>query len=599
MISALVLLFVVALIVAAHFGLAAREWARIRLRHSTEIAPVLTSVESAETAFRELLAQGTFVGNFQCERGSRFCERVYAPGDVDIGNDSELRGIVAQGSVNLGSGVRISDSLHAVGTVRLESHSRVGRYMTSETGIRLANDTNAMAMVSPVITTPGCEIHSQHKVKPDVPGLPLDTTGGERMFSGDFEPLTAVRIDSPLVIAGRCILPPRSAVNANVRVKGDAVIGADTLMRGAVVCDGDLQVGDGCRFEQVLIAGGDIRVGARVTGTNPAGPVAMYAQGEIELGAGNFFSGRIYAAVGVGYAVPRAQPASPQTRKARLAKLVFKILAAGALLSNGAAAQSDVLALHVEMAGHVVAGQAVPSSNGGEITIEYRGLQFIRPILMYETQETPDGKEQNASLLSFVNWTPRLYSTFGFSKSQVDSGVPALYPQWRADAKLLWKPVPTGWVVGSGVITLRYRTSSADLLTFTGVRYFPKGVIEADAYVNRTRPGDLWSGSGVVSAETGRQGRTQVRFRAGFGHEVYRMSVDNPAQFRYSSYSFDVLYRKWLRPRFGVVLRAGDQEMSGIGRRFDGVFGFFFELGSGPKARTTAGTRSRVRKPGP
>jgi YaiO family outer membrane protein len=578
MISALVLLLVVALIVAAHFGFAAREWARIRLRHSAEIFPVLSSIESAEAAFRELLAEDASVGNFQCEQGSRSSERVYATGDVDIGNGSELCGIVAQGSVNLRSGARISDSLHAVGTVSLEGHSRVGRYMTSETGIRLAADTKATAIASPVITTPSGDLQPEHEVKPGMPEAPVDMTGGERFFSGDFKPATAVRIDSPLVIAGGCILPPRSAVNANVRVKGDAVIGAGTLMRGAVVCDGNLQVEDGCRFEQVLIAGGDIRVGARVTGTNPAGPVAMYAQGEIELGAGNFFAGRIYAAAGVGYAVPRAQPVSPQIRKARLAKGVFRILAAGALLSNGAAAQSDLPPVHVEMAGHVIAGQAVPSSNGGEITIEYRGWQFLRPILVYEALGMPEGKEQNASLLSFVNWTPKLFSTFGFSKSQVDPGAPALYPQWRADAKLLWKPVPTGWILGSGVITIRYRTSSADLLTITGVRYFRRWVLEADAYVNRTRPGDLWSGSGLVSAETGQRGRGQIRFRAGFGHEVYRMSVDNPAQFRYSSYSFDVQYRKWLRPRYGVILRAGDQEMSGIGRRFDGVFGFFFEL---------------------
>ncbi len=598
MISAVALLLVVVLIVAAHFGFAGREWARIRLRHSAEIVPVLSSVESAEAAFRELVAKQASAGagdrsyergaictsavavrgDFRCEQGCRFAERVYATGNADLGDGSELFGVVAQGSVNMQCGVQVHDSLHAVGTVTLEGHNRVARYMTSDEGIRLAADTQATAMVSPVIVTPGCDIHSQHEVKPEVGESPVDTTVEERLSSGDFTPLTAVRIDRPLVIGGRCILPPRSEVNANVRVKGDAVIGAGTLMRGAVVCDGDLQVEDRCRFEKVLVARGNVRLGAGVTGKSPAGPVAIYAEGNIELGDSSFFSGRLYAAAGVRYGVPSAPHVSGRTRRTSAVKHIFKILGTAAMLCTRAVAQTENPAVHLELAGHVIAGQAVPSSNGGEITVEYRGLQFIRPMLVYETQETAGGREQNASLLSFVNWTPKLYSTFGFSKSQVNSGAPALYPLWRADGKLLWKPTPTGWIVGSGVILVRYRTSSADILTFTAVRYFSKWVIEADAYINRTRPGDLWSGSGLVSAEAGQQGRRQIRFRAGFGHEAYRTSVDSPAQFNYSSYSFDVLYRKWLGPRYGVTLRAGDQEMNGIGRRLDGVFGFFFEL---------------------
>ena len=149
---------------------------------------------------------------------------------------------------------------------------------------------------------------------------------------------------------------------------------------------------------------------------------------------------------------------------------------------------------------------------------------------------------------------------------------------WRADAQVLWKPVPTGWIIGAGAIAIRYRASSADLLTVSVVRYLPRWVLQADGYVNRSQPGDFWSGSGLISAETGRYGRQQVRFRAGAGHEAYRMSIGNPAQFRFGSYSFDVLYRKWLSPRYGVSLRAADWELRSIGRRVDAAFGLFFEL---------------------
>jgi hypothetical protein len=56
------------------------------------------------------------------------------------------------------------------------------------------------------------------------------------------------------------------------------------------------------------------------------------------------------------------------------------------------------------------------------------------------------------------------------------------------------------------------------------------------------------------------------------------MSVDDPAQFQHRSYSLDVLYRKWLSSKYGLMLRAGDRELTSIGRRWETAFGLFVDL---------------------
>jgi YaiO family outer membrane protein len=598
-ISPFILLCIVGLIVAGHFVFAIQEWVRMRGQYSAEIEIVDSSVEIAETAFRELLARtrGTDEGNrsydagtvhdtaviargdFECSERCRFAGRIDATGDATVGEGSELDGLVAQGSVCIARGVRIKGSLHAAGPVNIDEQCRVGRYVTSETGIRLRGDFAATAIVSPAITTSNGVLYSRGKSAPDAVAHPSRAEVRSRWFSGSFEPAKAVRIDSPLVIEGRCTLPAGSEVNADLRVKGAALIGAGSLIRASVVCDASLHLEDNCRFERVLLARGDLRLGARVTGSDPKGHVAAYAEGEMVLGSDSFFSGRLYAAEGIRYGATRFAPTKPrsETFVARLKRLP-KLLGLATLLCSGMAAQTDTPLLRMEVVGHVIAGDAVPAASGGEVTIRYLGGRKLRPTLQYRALAVGGGRQENISVMSVADLTPRVFFAFGASKSQVELGIPAFFPRWRADAELLWKPVPTGWIVGLGTVVIRYQTSSADLLTLTVIRYLPKWVLQTDAYVNRSRPGDLWSASGLISVETGRYGRQQLRFRAGAGREAYRLSVDDPAQFRHRSYSFDVLYRKWLSSKYGLMLRAGDQKLTDVGQRWETAFGLFFDL---------------------
>jgi YaiO family outer membrane protein len=475
--------------------------------------------------------------------------------------------------------VRIEGSLHATGPVNIDEQCRVGRYVTSKAEIRLLGDFTATAIVSPAIATSNRVLCSGGESEPGVVGRPSRAEVRGRWFSGSFEPGTAVRIDSPLVIEGRCTLPAGSEVNAELRVKGPAVIGAGSLIRASIVCDAGLQVEDGCRFERVLLARGNLLLGARVTGSDPESRVAAYAEGEMVLGSDSFFSGRLYAAEGIRYGATWIVSAKPRSGAfGTLLKRLPKLLGLASLLCSGMAAQTDTPSVRVEVAGHIIAGDAVPGTSGVEVTIGYLGARRLRPTLQYEGLAVSGERQENVTVMSVADLTPRVFCAFSVSKSQVETGTPAFFPRWRADAKLLWKPVPTGWIVGVGTIGIRYQTSSADLLTLTVVQYFPKWVLQADAYVNRSRPGDLWSGSGLISAQTGRYGRQLIRFRAGAGHEAYRMSVDDPAQFQHRSYSFDVLYRKWLSSKYGLMLRAGDRELTSIGRRWETAFGLFVDL---------------------
>jgi YaiO family outer membrane protein len=587
------------LIVAGHFGFALREWMRTRGRHSAEIETVNSSVESAEAAFRHLLTRARGVdegnrsydtdtvhdgpvvvrGDFECANRCRFAARIDATGDVTVGEGSELCELVGQGSVRIARGVRIAGSLHAAGPVNIDEQCRVGRYVTSKAEIHLLGDFAATAIVSPAVSTSNRVLCSDGESEPEVVGHPSRAEVGGRWFSGSFEPGTAVSIDSPLVIEGSCTLPAGSEVNADLRVKGAAVIGAGSLIRASIVCDAGLQVKDGCRFERVLLARGDLLFGARVIGSGPGNLVAAYAEGEMVIGSDSFFSGRLYAAEGIRYGATRVVSAKPKSGAfGALLKKRLKLLGLVALLCSGMAAESGTPSVRVEVAGRLIAGDAVTLASGGEVTIGYLGGRRLRPALQYERLAVSGERQENITVMSVADLTPRVFCAFSVSKSQVETGTPAIFPRWRADANLLWKPVPTGWIVGVGTIGMRYQTSSADLLTLTVVRYFPKWVLQADAYVNRSRPGDLWSGSGLISAQTGRYGRQQIRFRAGAGHEAYRMSIDEAAQFRHRSYSFDVLYRKWLSSKYGLTMRAGDRELMSIGRRWDAAFGLFVDL---------------------
>ena len=370
----------------------------------------------------------TLRGDFECAGGCRFTERIDATGDASVGEDSELRELVAQADVRVARGVRIEGSLHAAGSVTIEGGCTVGRYVTSRAGIRLRGDFAATAIVSPAIATSngnsfagenGCEA-ARHPSNAGVTG---------RWFTGAFEPPTAVTIDSPLVVDGACTLPAGSEVNADLRVKGAALIGAGSLIRGSIVCDGDLHVEDECRFQQVLVARGDLRLGARVTGCDPERPVAAYAEGEMILGSDSFFSGRLYAAEGIRYGDRRLQPAAGRPRSGSRLKRLTKLFGAAALLCTGIAAQTDTRSVRVELAGHVIGGNAVPAASGGEVSVGYTGTQKIRPTLLYEAYAVNGGRQDNVALMAVIDWTPRVFTNFGISKSQVESGAPALFPR--------------------------------------------------------------------------------------------------------------------------------------------------------------------------
>jgi YaiO family outer membrane protein len=215
-----------------------------------------------------------------------------------------------------------------------------------------------------------------------------------------------------------------------------------------------------------------------------------------------------------------------------------------------------------------------------DVSAEFNGIARITPIVRLESQRVNGEMQRNASVLSYIRWSPRFYSTAAVSLSSSPRFGPSLYARSRADVQLFWKPpFAHTTVLGAGFMTLQYANSRARVLSLTAVKYFEHCVIEGSAFVNRSEPGGLWSGSGLTSVQLGTRGRQTVRLRIAGGHQAYSTTLQPAIQLRANTVSYDATYRKWLAPKYGFQMMAGNQiQIGGTARRVDATAGLFFEF---------------------
>ncbi len=209
-----------------------------------------------------------------------------------------------------------------------------------------------------------------------------------------------------------------------------------------------------------------------------------------------------------------------------------------------------------------------------------RGNQRFVPIFTIDSQTRPGGRQQNYSVFSYANWTRSFYTLQGFSAAPQSEGQPIFFPKWRYDIKANWKIAPSGrFVLGAGFTQFDYgKPGHGQIFNLGSLFYAKKLIVEGNLYVNRNQPGSLWSTSGSVSVQHGREGSYWIGTVVGGGRELYRYVGPNEFDARFDSISVTAFYRKWITRKFGFVLSSDYQSKITAYRRVGLATRLFFEF---------------------
>ena len=242
---------------------------------------------------------------------------------------------------------------------------------------------------------------------------------------------------------------------------------------------------------------------------------------------------------------------------------------------------SSQLPYRLELGGygsHVTQGYG--DWRGGQGLLWIRSNPIFIPEFFFDSQTRPGGTQQNYGFFSYLNWSKSFYTTQGFSIAPQNNPVAIYFPRFRYDVKANWKLPPSrNLVLGVGYTHFNLGAPGhGEIFNAGAIWYHRKLVIEGDAFVNRNQPGDLYSASGLVSVQYGKEGKSWTGVTAGGGHQLYQFAGQVPFNVRLNGYNFQAFYRKWLSRHVGVVFNFEYQDLLGTYRRVGGGSNLFFEF---------------------
>ncbi len=210
----------------------------------------------------------------------------------------------------------------------------------------------------------------------------------------------------------------------------------------------------------------------------------------------------------------------------------------------------------------------------------FRGNRRFVPGLLIDSQTRPTGTQQNYAFMSYLNWSRSFYTVQSISIAPQRSTEAVYFPKARYDIKGYWKlPPDENLAVSAGFTHFDFGTPGRGEIYNVGILYYRNRlVMEGNLFVNQSRPGNLWSGSGSFSLQYGTEGRYWLGLRAGGGRELYRLDGVAPVEVGLSSYSFDLFYRRWVSRHIGYVIGATYQDKLDAYRRAGAYTRVFFEF---------------------
>jgi hypothetical protein len=241
-------------------------------------------------------------GDFSCGAGCAFLREVYVRRHGRLEAGARLQSIAADGSLALGPGVIVVRWADSVGEMDLGEGAIVQWRATSHTRVRLAPGAQAGSIYAPEIATaglrqtpsPDASQRTGEMVEiPPPPGPPQGLAAQKPvgfdpgklvrlspdcwLYRGDLELALPLRLKSKLVVKGDFSCPAGSILEQDLKADGWLRIGEDSVCLGNLVAGGQIHLGRGTRFHDVVHAGQTLQLCRGVRGCRDHGPVAVYA----------------------------------------------------------------------------------------------------------------------------------------------------------------------------------------------------------------------------------------------------------------------------------------------------------------------------------
>ncbi|HWZ29701.1 MAG TPA: hypothetical protein VNX18_00100 [Bryobacteraceae bacterium] len=310
---------------AQSFRMKVKDWLQLPVSQDREFGPVIMKGhERIRTlAGMDLADHATcddilvLEQNFSCGQGCSLTREVLVHGNSNIGSESRLQSMAADGDLMLGEKVSVARWVDSNGELTLSAGCHVGSRVTSLTRIRLGLGVEIPSASAPQIVTaewdsklPGEDPASRdlleiafpdgsEAVEESLAAAKLNAKrfvqlGGDTwLYKGEVRPPVPVRLRRKLAVAGDCYFPEGTVLEFDVKAGGSIFLGPSCVIRGNLVADGHIFLGPGCRFSGLVHAEKTLLLSRGTRGFRVDGMVAAYAGEELSLETDVALKGKI------------------------------------------------------------------------------------------------------------------------------------------------------------------------------------------------------------------------------------------------------------------------------------------------------------------
>ena len=247
-------------------------------------------------------------GDFTCGQDCFFGREILVKGNARFGPGARLQSVAVDGDLTLGWDVKVARWLDSTKELTIGANCLVGARVTSTGLIRLGPGAQAASMYAPRVATSAWDGKFLIQETPEMAKLPAVAFSEEAiaaresienagfdvkkliqlgadawLYKGDLRILSPLRLQTKLIVKGKCDLPDGSVLEADIHSDGSLTLGANSICRGNLISGKDIHLGAGCKFLGLIHADGNVRLGQGTRGFKDDGMVVAYAGELLEV----------------------------------------------------------------------------------------------------------------------------------------------------------------------------------------------------------------------------------------------------------------------------------------------------------------------------
>lgn len=247
-------------------------------------------------------------GRLELPARALFPLEVYGGGDVEVGEGTVCRAVLAHGDLRLGRGCWSLRWLHARGSLTATESCALHGRASAEAEVRLEPGCRFERLNAPRVAfdqpaAPAVPGPLEPWTAKDVPGL-LEDAAGRWLVRRRLEIPPRRLVNSDIVVTGELVVGEGTRIVGSLKSHGDLRLAPGVTVEGAVVSWRDLEIGRGCRVSGPVVAERDARIGTAVALGEAERPTTLTARC-LEVEAGSVVHGTVWAHGG-GLVLPRS-----------------------------------------------------------------------------------------------------------------------------------------------------------------------------------------------------------------------------------------------------------------------------------------------------